>query len=112
MLTTNVSMPEATVHENYFPCLWENDVGSAREILAMKPKSKTQIMRTAADQKFRRCIPLAHARHQFGPSCFRNVLSLYHMDLDIRDKGRECLRMIYKCLSDNLSQSNRHGIAN
>jgi hypothetical protein len=36
-----MSVPKAAVHEDHGSVLWEHNVRSSREVLAMKPKAKS-----------------------------------------------------------------------
>lgn len=58
-----VTVPEAAVNKDYGPMLWQDQIGSARQILCLQPVTKTQPVQTAADQKLGLRVFPGHSCH-------------------------------------------------
>jgi hypothetical protein len=58
-----MSVPEASVYQDYRPVSWQNDVWSSREILGMQPKAKPGPVQKTAHNFFRCGVLTSNAGH-------------------------------------------------
>jgi hypothetical protein len=58
-----MTMPEATVDQDYFLATGKDNVGIARKVSAMETKAKAECMQKLADHQFRTCVYLPDPSH-------------------------------------------------
>ena len=56
-------MPETSMHEDYPPKSWENQIRRARQVVAMKAKAEPKPMNQTAHPHFGGGVPALDARH-------------------------------------------------
>jgi hypothetical protein len=58
-----MSVPEAPMHKDRSAQTREHQIGTARQVLAVKPKSQSPCVQSTAQQQLGLCIPAAYAAH-------------------------------------------------
>lgn len=71
-------MPVAAMDKYDCPEFWENDVGTAGQVLAMKPEAIAEPMKVASDRPFGASMACRHALHDASPLFWRSRI---HCDI-------------------------------
>lgn len=67
VLAARVPMPETPVDHDDGAVSWKDDVGTTREVLSVKAKTKTESVSDSANHQFWRGVPTTDARHDLAP---------------------------------------------
>ncbi|MEA2206384.1 MAG: hypothetical protein QOE77_3160 [Blastocatellia bacterium] len=69
---TAVMMPETTMNENDCGVFWENHVGFAGKVFAVKLKAKSHSKQATAESKLQRSVLRSNCRHHSASNRFAN----------------------------------------